>query len=1123
MVTTVLRLSGILAVFATRMAAQGACTAIPTFTIKAVAGNGTPGFSDKGSVEFQQPGAVAVDGSGNIFVSDSVNDRVRQVSGFTLPDGGGTTTTIAGTGKSGIGFCDLRDTPAFSGNALDANLWVPAGLAILGSNVYVADFSNHCVRKLTGQSISVFAGNGGTVGVGANLGDNGLATDAALIPNGVAIDSASGVVYISDDNGRIRKVNTNGIISTVAGGGIGDPKLGGPATDVMLSPVGLALDPSRTALYIADRSPGIILKLDLASLTLTWVAGGGLSTGEGISAKSADLVPVGLTVDSSGCVYIADSGHCKIRMLDSSGNITTVAGSAQCADSGDSGPATSARLNSPYGVAADSAGNIFVADTGNNRIRVLQRNSAPPPPTCTYSAGPPLTNPEAPGAGSDTFSVTSPSACGWSASVSSASSWLTLINGAIGSGNGTVGFAFAANPGSSTRTGTITVSGTGAAPGAPVTVTVTQSGAPCGPTVAPQNTNENAAAGVDHFGVTAPVGCSWTANTTSDWLAVISGGSGTGSSQVPVNFSFAANPTSVPRTGTIKVTGSSDPNAPGQSAVTVTQAGTVCAGTITPTRSIFVPAAGSGGTLGLTFTATDCPWTAVSTAAWITVNSGATGVGNGTVQYTVAANNAVMPRIGTILVANQIFLVTEAGTAGMGAAGCTPTFSPAPPVSAPAGGGAGSFGITFPAGAACSWTAASNANWITVSSGITGSGNVGVNYALAANSASSPRSGAIIAGGHPFTINQAANAGSAGCTPSFSPASPLIVPAGGGGGSFQVNFTGGSACAWTASSNTSWLTVTSGLSGNGNSTIAYTAAANTVGKRSGAITVAGQSFTFNQTAASAGGTCPTFGPCPTISLIQSAGAFGASTTLSPGTWVEIYGSNLANAKQQWAATDFNGGAAPTSLGGVTITFNDQPAYVDYVSPGQVNVQVPSTLAPGPVQVVVNNSGEASAPYEVTLNPYQPGLLAPASFNISGKQYLVAILPDLSYALPSGAISGVASRPVLPGETVVIYAIGFGPVLGPTSTDVAAGQVAPDSSLVEAPVQFVFAGSPASVTYAGLVPGLVGLYQFDVVMPAVAAGSAVPVTVTLNGKAIGQTLYIAVGQGATPPTARTARR
>ncbi|HEY2016729.1 MAG TPA: IPT/TIG domain-containing protein [Bryobacteraceae bacterium] len=240
--------------------------------------------------------------------------------------------------------------------------------------------------------------------------------------------------------------------------------------------------------------------------------------------------------------------------------------------------------------------------------------------------------------------------------------------------------------------------------------------------------------------------------------------------------------------------------------------------------------------------------------------------------------------------------------------------------------------------------------------------------------------------------------------------------------------------------------------------------------------------------------------------VVSAAAFGGFSSIAPGSWIEIYGSNLASDTREWAGGDFSGSNAPTSLDRTSVTVEGQPAFVRYVSPGQVNVQVPSNVVPGQWPIVVTTAGGISAGYTITVNATQPGLLAPPSFLSNGKQYVVAQFPDGSYVLPTNAIPGVTSRPAKPGETIVIYGVGFGPVNG-----VSAGQIAPASSSVATQPQIFFGFTPAAspLPYAGLAGGFVGLYQFNVVVPNVTAGDAVPLSFTLLGANGTQTLFTAV--------------
>ena len=182
--------------------------------------------------------------------------------------------------------------------------------------------------------------------------------------------------------------------------------------------------------------------------------------------------------------------------------------------------------------------------------------------------------------------------------------------------------------------------------------------------------------------------------------------------------------------------------------------------------------------------------------------------------------------------------------------------------------------------------------------------------------------------------------------------------------------------------------------------------------------------------------------------------------------------------------------------------------MDYISPTQVNAQLPSNIATGAMlPLTLTSGGVTSAPYSLTVNPTQPGLLASAQFKIGASQYVVAQLPDGNYVLPAGAIGGVNSRPAKPGETIVIYGIGFGAV----TPNIPAGQIVAQSNQLSANLQIYFGGTPAQAPYAGLAPAFVGLYQFNVIVPDVTASNPVPLTFSLNGVAGTQTLvYVSAG-------------
>jgi uncharacterized protein (TIGR03437 family) len=250
---------------------------------------------------------------------------------------------------------------------------------------------------------------------------------------------------------------------------------------------------------------------------------------------------------------------------------------------------------------------------------------------------------------------------------------------------------------------------------------------------------------------------------------------------------------------------------------------------------------------------------------------------------------------------------------------------------------------------------------------------------------------------------------------------------------------------------------------------------------------------------------PTAPPTITSGGVVTAGSYGGSAAAAPGSWIEIFGTNFSTASREWTAAEFSAQRGPQNLDGTRVTIGGRPAYVAYISPGQINAQVPSDVGTGPQAVTVTTAAGTSNAVSITMNTTQPGLLAPSSFRVGGRQYAVAILPDgRSYALPVASL-GTPTRPAKPGETIILFGVGFGPV----SPTVLAGDVAQTAARLTSPLQVLIGGTPAAVSYAGLAPGAVGLYQFNVVVPQIADNDAVPVTLTLGGTAGTQTLFIAV--------------
>jgi uncharacterized protein (TIGR03437 family) len=329
--------------------------------INTVVGNGTAGFAGDGSqatnAELNWPTGLALDSSNNIYIADTLNARIRKVAGNNI-------TTIAGNG--GLSYS------GDNGPATQAQLNSPWGVAAdAAGNFYVADTYNHVVRKVAKNGIiTPFAGTGKA----GNGGDGGAATGAQLnLPQGLAVDAA-GNVYIADSgNNKVRRVSTDGNIKTVAGSGTsGSGGDGGSATAAQLNgPLGVAVDAAGN-LYIADFGSNKVRQVS-SSGTITTLAGVGTQgyTGDGNAATSAQLnLPQGVAVDNSGSVYIADTGNSVVRKV-SGGVIKTVAGSGIPGHAGDLGPATSALLSNPTGVAVDAIGNIYIGDGGTNVRKVF--------------------------------------------------------------------------------------------------------------------------------------------------------------------------------------------------------------------------------------------------------------------------------------------------------------------------------------------------------------------------------------------------------------------------------------------------------------------------------------------------------------------------------------------------------------------------------------------------------------------------------------------------------------------------------------------------------------------------------------------------------------------------------
>jgi hypothetical protein len=343
--------------------------------ILTVAGNGTPAYTGDGAqataAAINGPYGICFDASGNMFVADASNHCVRMVAAGT-----GVITTVAGNGTAGFG--------GDGGAATAAQLNTPTGVAVDGSgNIYISDQLNHRIRYVSASTgdISTFAGTG-TAGFS---GDAGAANAAQLNrPWCVALD-ASGNLYIGDrSNNRIRKVNTSGVITTEAGSGtVGFSGDGGPATAANLNrPIHIAFSASGL-LYFVDNGNNRIRMID-ASGNINTVAGNGGTTyaGDGAQATATGLnSPMAIAIDASGNYYIADMSNNSVRYVTaSSGVITTTTGTGTAGFNGDCILPSGAQLNQPSGLYIQPAtARLHIADRANNRIREIMQSCSGTP------------------------------------------------------------------------------------------------------------------------------------------------------------------------------------------------------------------------------------------------------------------------------------------------------------------------------------------------------------------------------------------------------------------------------------------------------------------------------------------------------------------------------------------------------------------------------------------------------------------------------------------------------------------------------------------------------------------------------------------------------------------------
>lgn len=830
----------------------------PGGTLTVVAGNSRPGFSGDGGpatlAQLNGPQGIAVDPFGDIFIADTGNHRVRVVT----PDG--LMQTLAGTGQPGL--------YPINGPATQSPLNSPGGVAVdAAENIYIADSGNHLIRIVTlDGNINAFAG----VSYPGFTGDAGSALIANLYgPQDVKVGS-NGTVYIADTgNARIRAVTPDGVINTVAGNGsLGFKGDGGAATSASLSqPYAVTVD-SKGQLYIADLGNLRIRKVD-ASSNITTLAGTGFPgfAGDGKPATSATLtLPSGVALDASGNVYIADQWNLRLRKVDSSGNINTVAGNGGFTYSGDGGPATRAQLNTPLGVAVDPAGNLYIADSRNRVVRKVGTDH-----TISSFPGTSLINPRGLVADSAGNIYVADSQDNRVKRIGADGSVVTIA------GNGSGGFAGDGGP-----------------------ATNAMLNVPAGLAIDKNNNLYIADFANNRVRIVTPDG---TINTLA---------------------------------------GSGFQNYSGDNASAV--------------------AAGLNGPLAV----------AVDSAGNV---------------YIADSNNHAIRKVTT-----DGLIHTAAGT------------------------------------------------------GVPGSGGDG-----------GPPTSAQIAAPSGLVIDRAGNLYVSDSTMRIRKIVPDLV---------ITTIAGNGISGYSGDNGIATLATLDGPAGL-------------------ALDASGDLYIADSINNAVRVLQPAASSAPTLTTVTNA-ASNQSGSLAPGEIVVLYGTGLGPAQLTLAQTAANG-KIPTALAGTAVTFNGIPAPILYTSPAQVSAAVPFGVTGASVQVSVSYFGQASASKTLTAAAAAPGLF---TLNYSGKGQAVAINPD-------GNVNG-ASDPAPRGSQLVLLATGLGQTI-PAGTD---GSIATTTTLPASavpPVVTIGAQAASVVSATGIAGQVAGTMQITVQVPAgIQPGNAVPVTLQVGG-------------------------
>ncbi len=1022
---------------------------------------------------------------------------------------GYTISTVAGAGW---------DIPGLS-----ANLSLMEGLATDGAgNVYLSLTAYSVVLRLdTGGQLSLVAGNG----IAGFSGDGGPSTLAQLSgPTGVAVDHA-GNVYIEDaGNGRIRMVS-NGVVTTVAGGGMGDdgPAISGSLNFQFIAP-GIAVDGSGS-IYFADYSHLYRIR-KVSNGILSTVAGGGFSLSDNIPATTALIAVQGVAVDSAGNVYFADPCAERIRKV-SNGTLTTVAGNGQenfdCAGavSGPAtGKATSVGLDYPRAVTLDAAGNLYFTEgqTGPFRVRKVSNGNISTVaggnegvPCCPeYGDNIPATS-----ATLELF-VFNSIALDAAGNLYIPDEYAEVVHG--GYYDGTSEFSYAFGRLRKVSNGVITTVAGSSSDGGPATNA--QLNLPAGVAVdgagnvyigdsGNQVLREVSGGTIATIAGVRPdlggCGCAsgppldvgiggvWGVTLDSSGDVYLVDGNADEISQGVLNPVPGAAPSaSLGGFTGVALDGSGNlyfANWSGNqvlelsSGVLTTIAGTGTQGfsgdngpatsaQLNLQQGLLLPSGVAVDTSGNLFIVDS------GNQRVRTVSNGviATIAGTGTPGYSGDGGPAAGAQLNNptgiaIDAAGKLFVSDSSnGRVRLLSSGCTFNVGPAS-ITVPGAGG--SFPITIQTSPSCSWSITGLPSWITtLATPIPSGGPAIVTLVVAANTGAS-RSATVSIAGQPILIAQAP---AGACTYTVTPAFVELPPS---GGTFTIAVQTGPSCAWSISGLPAWIVPPPSFPPLvGTASFVLTVAANVNPGNIAHLVVAGQPVTVTLGPAS--------GFLPVINSVATAGS--ESPMIAPNTWVEIKGPflGLPGDNRSWQSSDFVNNQMPTALDGIAVAMNGESAYVGYISANQINVLTPPDLANGPVQMVVTVSTVSSPGFAS-----QAEAVSPSLFVLNGGPYIAALHANGSLIGPTTLYPGLTT-PAKPGEILELFGNGFGVVNPP----VVKGWLMQLGMLEPLPTISI-GGVNAAVSFAGLVSP--GEFQFNVAVPPSLANGDQSLVVTYGGQ------------------------